>query len=96
MSTTRLFVYYKVPATDLAAVCQAVRLMQLRLRARHAGLQAELLRRPDAPQGVVTLMETYAAPQGVDEDLQANIQLAADDLARWPIGARHVELFIAP
>jgi len=56
----RLYVYYKLPAPQLPAVLAAARQVQAALRAAHPGLQAELLRRPEERDGLVTLMETYA------------------------------------
>lgn len=56
----RLYVYYKLPEAALPATLAAVRRVQAGLRAAHPGLTAELLRRPEAPGGMVTLMEAYA------------------------------------
>lgn len=88
-----LYVYYRIDASSLDDVVATVLAMQARLRRDHPGLQAGLLRRPGDHDGQVTLMETYAAPQGVDAALQACIDAAAAALARWQRGARHTEVF---
>ena len=56
----RLYVYYRVPQAALAATLLAVRAMQAALVAAHPGLRAELMRRPEAREGDITLMEAYA------------------------------------
>ena len=56
----RLYVYYRVSEAALVDTVHAVRAMQAGLLQAHAGLQASLLRRSEAKQGEVTLMETYA------------------------------------
>lgn len=56
----RLYVYYRVPAPLLASTLAQARRLQQGLREAHPRLQAELLRRPGAPLGEVTVMETYA------------------------------------
>ena len=58
----RLYVYYRVPQSQLAATVAAVRQVQTALLVAHPGLQAELLRRPELRDGEVTLMEIYAGP----------------------------------
>nr|WP_281375221.1 DUF4936 family protein [Aquabacterium terrae] len=88
-----MYVYYRIDAADFDAVCSAVQVMQAELRHAHPGLDAALLRRPVSEQGQLTLMETYAAPQGVDAALQARIEAAASALSRWLRGARHSEVF---
>jgi hypothetical protein len=88
-----LYVYYRIDAASLADAVAAVRDFQSRLRDANPGLQAALLRRPGDQHGDVTLMETYAMPDGVDEALQARIDDAAAPLARWQRSARHTEVF---
>ena len=90
-AAARLFVYYRVPAADLRPVIEAARALQATLRARHPGLEADLLRRPELRDGDATLMETYAAAGGIDDALAAEIErLAADAGLPRP---RHVEVF---
>ena len=87
----RLFVYYRVAIADLSTAVAAAHRLQAALRARHPGLDAALLRRPEVRDGTATLMETYAAADGVDETLAAEIERRAVD-AGLP-GPRHVEVF---
>lgn len=89
---TRWYVYYKVAEPDASQCIAAARDMQAQLRARHAGLQAELLRRPSAgSDGCVTLMETY---HGIEPDLMAEVEACVQAaLKRWTVGARHHERF---
>ncbi|MDT7834665.1 DUF4936 family protein [Aquabacterium sp. OR-4] len=60
----RLYVYYRVPEPALAGVLGRVRAMQAQLLRAHAGLSAELLRRPELRDGELTLMEAYAGLPG--------------------------------
>ncbi|MES2185303.1 MAG: DUF4936 family protein [Pseudomonadota bacterium] len=63
-----LYVYYKLPAAEHAVWLPRVRAFQQQLRQSHAGLEAELLRRPGAAaDGRETWMEVYRHPQGVDD-----------------------------
>ena len=92
----RLFIYYRVDAARAQDALVEVGRMQAALCAHHAGLLAELLRRPGNTDSEVTVMETYTldAPYGIDERLQAEIEgAAAQALAGWLCGARHVEVF---
>lgn len=95
----RLFIYWRLAPADAAAAIQAVRMLQRALRAQHPGLQAELYVREDLAIADATLMETYAleasAPNGgVTPELQALIELAAEEKTRvWRRGQRHVEVF---
>jgi hypothetical protein len=93
MTTTHWFVYYKVNAADAPACMAAALALQSELRARHAGLQAMLLRRPaEGSDGCVTLMETYS---GLDADTLAEVEAHAQAaLKRWTVGARHCERFV--
>jgi hypothetical protein len=91
-----LFVYYRVAESTLDLACHSAQRMQRRLCEVHPGLQARLLRRPDAIEGRCTLMETYSRAAGIDEALQAEIDAAAlASLAPWQLGERHTEVFIA-
>ena len=92
----RLFIYYRIDAARAHGALAAVGRMQAALCARHAGLSAELLRRPGSTDSEITLMETYMldAPSGIGERLQAEIEkAAAQALAGWLSSARHVEVF---
>jgi len=93
MTSTHWFVYYKVNAADAQACVDAALALQAQLRARHAGLQAALLRRPAAgSDGCVTLMENYS---GLDADALAEVEAHAQAaLKRWTVGARHCERFV--
>ncbi|WP_284620401.1 DUF4936 family protein [Aquabacterium humicola] len=93
----RLYVYYRIDAGALAAVREAVMAMQAALRSEQPTLEAALLRRPEAKDGEITLMETYAAPGGIDAALQARIEGSAAAafaaLAGCLRSPRHVERF---
>ena len=94
-----LFIYYRA-RTDNAGVLQAAALaLQADLRRQHPDLQARLLRRPEAADGMHTWMEIYAAParpQGICESLQREIETAAQaQLASLINGHRHIESFVA-
>lgn len=92
----RLYIYYRVAEADLAAALAAGQALRQHLLAAHLGLAAELLRRPGVQGGHITLMETYAHPQGVGDALAGLIeQHAAAALAPWLQGPRHVERFEA-
>jgi hypothetical protein len=90
-----LFVYYRVAEADLGAAAHAVGAFQAALRGRHPALQAKLLRRPELTEGRATLMEVYAqaGADGVDADLQADIERHAQVLQPWLQGPRRVEVF---
>ena len=95
-----LYVYYHVRSSAATNALAAVQRLQRDLRARHPGLIARLLRRPDAADGVQTWMETYAldparAAHGIDAALQADIEAHAGALQPLLGGPRHVEVFIA-
>jgi hypothetical protein len=90
-----LFVYYRVAEADAAAAADAVKQCQAGLRLALPGLHCQLWRRPEAPTGEVTLMETYAAPDGIDEALAQRIEAqAAQALSPWLRGTRHTEVFV--
>jgi hypothetical protein len=89
-----LFVYYRVAEATLDSACAAALAMQADLCAAYPGLQARLLRRPEAADGRCTLMETYACTAGVGAALQTAIdQAAGAALASWQLGERHTEVF---
>ena len=83
----RLFVYYRVAEPALAATVAAVRAMQAALAEAHAGLHADLLRRPELRDGAVTLMETYSG--ALPPDLATTLARAAATLPQ----PRHHEWF---
>lgn len=71
---------------------------QRRLCLQHPGLQARLLCRPEAVDGVQTWMETYSSlPMqpacDINPALQADIETGAPELLPWLDGRRHVEIF---
>jgi hypothetical protein len=84
----RHYVYYRVAAADLATVTQAVLGWQRSLCERHAGLQVELLRRPELRDGEATLMEVCGP---LDDALAEAIENEARALL--PGLQRHVETF---
>jgi hypothetical protein len=89
----RIYVYYRIAQADLDAVREKVLALQARLCADHAGLRAELLRRPEAAEGQLTLMEIYVCEQGIDAALQAAIEAAASYAGL--AGPRHLEAFVS-
>lgn len=95
-----LFVYYRVAEDTWPSACAAVHEFQRALRAAEPSLTARVLRRPDAEDGMVTLMEVYSidarsSPDGIGDAWQARIEDAARPLQRWLRSARHVECFDA-
>jgi hypothetical protein len=91
-----LFIYYRIEAAGASSALAAVHAFQQRLRQRHPGLAARILRRTDEelsdPQ---TWMETYSfdAPGGVTLELQAQIEAEAASLSPFLAGPRHTEAF---
>lgn len=91
-----LFIYYRVRDVHAGELMSAATAMQAALQAAHAGLAVGLLRRPEAQEGLHTWMETYDLPPGADPAaLAADVERAAQGLAPWLAGARHVEHFVA-
>jgi hypothetical protein len=78
LSALRRYVYYRVREADLAAATAALRALPG---------DVELLRRPEANDGFVTLMEVH---RGDDPALEARCAAA---IAPWLQGVRHVEVF---
>jgi Domain of unknown function (DUF4936) len=96
-ATRRLFVYWKVAQASAGAASAAAAAMHAHLRTLHPGLEATLLRRAEEAGEMVTLMEVYARPEGVDSALQATIEAAAArDLGPYVEGVRHLEVFVEP
>ena len=91
-----LFIYYRVRDVHAGELMAAATAMQTALQAAHAGLAVRLLRRPDAQEGLHTWMETYdLPPQAAPAALAADVERAAQGLAQWLVGPRHVEHFVA-
>jgi hypothetical protein len=91
-----LYVYYRVPEDAADAAAREVATLHTELRASWPGLDARLLRRPDASGGQQTWMEVYTrSPAGVDAALQAEIEAHAARRLTHVAGARHVEVFLA-
>jgi hypothetical protein len=79
----RRYVYYRVPQAQVADVVAALQALQAQ-----ATTGFEVLRRPEASDGLATLMEVYseAAPDGIEAR-------AAAAVAPWLQGERHFEVF---
>jgi hypothetical protein len=89
-----LFIYWKVPAEDLAGALAAARAFQAGLSQRHPSLSACLYQRAESGSAVVTLMETYTQPGGLDAiAMQDLVDGGHAALAPWCAGRRHVEQF---
>ncbi|MDO9091535.1 MAG: DUF4936 family protein [Rubrivivax sp.] len=89
-----LFIYWRVQAQQLQLAVQAMARFQGELCARQPQLQARLFKRVDEDQALATLMETYAAPGGIDNSLhQAIVVQGTQAAAPWCQGPRHVEVF---
>ena len=92
-----LFIYYRITAVGASGALRTVGAYQARLRSRHPGLAARLLRRPDEHNGTQTWMEIYsfdAHPGGVPPEIEAEIEREAQALAAFLDGSRHTEVFI--
>ncbi|MCB1997757.1 MAG: DUF4936 family protein [Rhodoferax sp.] len=90
MTGRALFVYWRIDATDLPATLVAVHAAQAQLASAWPGLQARLWQRSD-PGVQATVMESYAAPGGIDAAAQARIDAA---VAGHVPAQRHVEAFL--
>jgi len=94
-----LFIYYRIRVDAARAALDAALALQARLRERHPGLTARLLRRPEEQDQQQTWMEIYALPRdgeaaGVTPQLEAEIAAAAIALAPFIVGTRHTEVFV--
>ena len=94
-----LFIYYRIRADGAHDALVVAQSMQARLRQRHPGLTARLLRRPDEQDPHPTWMETYAFHQdgenvGVTPLMEADIVAEAAALAPFLAGTRHTEVFV--
>ena len=88
-----LSVYYKVDASQHAAVAPRVQQFQAALSSDWPGLVCELLQRPEVTAGVETWMETYRhADRLSDTVVDAIAQSAATAGLPAP---RHVERFVS-
>lgn len=94
-----LFIYYRVRIADAPVALAAVQQLQTELRARHQGLQARLLQRPEPDHDLLTWMETYAiepTARGITVEMQTDIEAHAKALLLPLIqGERHTEVFVA-
>jgi hypothetical protein len=90
-----LFIYYRIEAAGASTALATVQAFQQRLRQRHPGLAARVLRRTDETSDPQTWMETYSfdGPAGVTPDLHAQIEAEASALAPFLAGPRHIEAF---
>jgi hypothetical protein len=84
----RHYVYYRVPQAQLAEAVAVIQALHAGLQ--QAGVSPELLRRPGAVNGQVTLMDVYTL---AELDALAFEARAAAALAPWLDGQRHVEIF---
>jgi hypothetical protein len=90
----QIYVYYRVPHSDVAALIIAVRHLQAELATALPGLLCGLSQRVETGAELLTLMETYAHPSGLTAAWQRELEeRASARLADWTIGARHVECF---
>lgn len=93
-SRTELFVYYRVPLARWRDAARVVEQWQQRLQRLHPGLLARVLRRPEAADETLTLMEVYAfEDRSIDARLEDEIERSAAALEAWLIGPRHAERF---
>jgi len=90
-----LFIYYRIEAAGASTALATVHAFQQRLRQRHPGLVARILRRTDELSDSQTWMETYslAGSGGVTPELQAQIEAEAASLSPFLAGPRHSEAF---
>lgn len=86
-----LYVYYKVPDANAAALEPLVRAMQAGLA--QEGIGGQLLRRPDSKDGLQTWMEVYPR---VEEHLVPVVEARAraSGMAGLVDGPRRAEVFV--
>ncbi|WP_119154000.1 DUF4936 family protein [Caldimonas tepidiphila] len=91
----RLFIYYRVLPERAGETLVALQALQQQACARFAGLQAELLRRPEEKDGLQTWMETYSHPDGVPASAESWL---CDEALRAGVlgiqGNMYVEVFV--
>ena len=89
-----LFIYWKVPRDQLPGALAAAREFQTGLSRRHPSLVASLYQRAESGAALVTLMETYAKPGGLDGQVLPDIIDGGHTvLGAWCASGRHVEQF---
>ena len=97
LGTRQLFIYWRLPSSELAAALVSMRQLQRKLSSSHKGLVCSLFVRSDSADA--TLMESYAIkgsvfPNGIDAQLQREItELGDAQSSGWRTGQRHVEVF---
>jgi quinol monooxygenase YgiN len=90
-----VYVYYRVAPAHWLETADAVAQWQREMCRSHPGLVASVLRRPEAHDDVVTLMEVYAGSHTIDAAFEATIARGAEALGPWLLGERHIERFDA-
>ena len=89
-----LFIYWKVRPELLAGALAAAREFQAGLCRRHPLLVASLYQRAESGPALVTLMETYTQPGGLNPQVWPDIIDGAQTaMAAWCPAGRHVEQF---
>lgn len=90
-----LYVYYRVPLEQQAAVQSAVEAIQVQLQRAHPGLSARLMRRADEAVDAeqATWMEVYEHPDGVSIACEQSLKALMQSLPPALMGARHTEVF---
>lgn len=89
-----LFIYWKVLPEHLDGALAAARALQAGLVQRHPALAASLYRRDEGAAAMVTVMETYTHPGGLDAlALGDVIDGGHAALAAWCVHGRHIEQF---
>lgn len=92
-----LFIYYRIQVAEVSLALATVSQFQARLRVRHPGLSARLLRRPDEQDNTQTWMEIYSfalAEDGVTPEIESDIAAEATALSPFMTGTRHIEVFV--
>lgn len=94
-SARALYVYYRVPKGQEAAVRAVIEAMQATLQDVQPGLHTKLMCRADAPAQAeeATWMEVYEHPDGVSEQCQTQLASLAQALPTGLTGPRHTEIF---
>lgn len=91
-----LYIYWRVASARKVQATAVMRAWQAALVLQHPGLHARLLSRSDDDASLVTLMETYAAVNGLPAALhRVIVDQGARMAAPWCEGTRHVETFYA-
>ncbi|MEN9544133.1 MAG: hypothetical protein RLZZ598_966 [Pseudomonadota bacterium] len=95
-AAVELYLYYRAPITEAAAVRAGFGRLQQALREQMPGLNSRLLRRPEPHDAAHTWMEIHVHAVGIDAPREAAIEAAAlIAFAGVSIGPRHRERFIA-